>query len=149
MTFPILTSTWRYKLDHDYVNTFPHLEGIYYKGDYLEIYDSKITIPKGYAWDGCTPTYKVNLPKIFPTNLYIGPWDGPKGEDGLPTMFYPSLVHDALCQYRAGIEKLKKKNTVELFRHTSQLAKSPRSMTAAYCFFIDRFGPQEWLGDKK
>lgn len=149
MTFPILTSTWRYKLDQDYVNTFSQLEGIYYKAQYLDINNGVITIPSGYAWDGCTPTYKVNLPAIFPTNLYLGPWDGPKGEDGLPTMFYPSLVHDALCQYRKSILLLKKENTVELFRHMSKVAKSPRSMTATYCFFINQFGPQDWLGDKK
>ncbi len=52
------------------------------------ILDSKcLRIKKGYAWDGCTPKFKL-FGKVF------GVWDG-KGN----CLKYASCVHDILCQF--------------------------------------------------
>lgn len=144
----MLYKTWRYKLSNIYKDYLHQLEGIYFNSDYLDINNGFITIPKDYAWDGCSPTYALRIPGFKRTNIYVGPWDGPKGEDGLPTMFYPSLVHDAFCQYSNKISGLKKSDTVEIFRHMGMKAKSPKPLVHTYCFFIDKFGPQNWLGDR-
>lgn len=145
----MIYKTWRYKLPQTYKTYFAMLEGIYFNSNFLDIDNGFITIPKDYAWDGCSPTYALRIPYVLPTSLYIGPWDGPKGSNGLPTMFYPSLVHDAFCQYSKHIEGLKKAHTVDIFREMALHAKSPKPLVQTYCFFIDKFGPQNWLGDKK
>lgn len=47
-----------------------------------------ITIFKGYEWDGCSGGVWV-----------FEVWDGNLEDNGLPQMYYPSLVHDVLYEY--------------------------------------------------
>ena len=47
---------------------------------------------EGYSWDGCTPKWKVGDKHV------IGVWDGKITYEGKQQMYYPSLVHDILCQ---------------------------------------------------
>jgi hypothetical protein len=51
-----------------------------------------LSIEKDYSWDGCSP-------KITFGPLVMGIWDGPLEPDGKPMCYYPSLVHDAFCQF--------------------------------------------------
>lgn len=55
--------------------------------------DGMITIP-AYAWDGCSPTFR-----LFDW-AYWGTPNGTQQSDGFPKTYYPSLVHDALYQFR-------------------------------------------------
>lgn len=53
----------------------------------------RFTIRKGYAWDGCTPKFKI-FGKI------VGVWDGfYDSHTHLPDTYYASLIHDTLCQF--------------------------------------------------
>jgi hypothetical protein len=55
--------------------------------------EGRITVTRGYAWDGCTP-------KTCLLDIVIGTPDGvvflPTGQ---PKTYYASLVHDALYQF--------------------------------------------------
>jgi hypothetical protein len=53
----------------------------------------KVTVTKGYAWNGCTP-------KFFLFDLLFGTPDGAVYiPSGRPKAYYASLVHDALYQF--------------------------------------------------
>lgn len=54
--------------------------------------DGKLIVYEGYSWDGCTPKWKVADKHV------IGVWDGKITYEGKQQMYYPSLVHDILCQ---------------------------------------------------
>ena len=52
-----------------------------------------ITVPKRYAWDGCTPKFCV-------LDVLLGVPDGAvHAGTGKPKAYYASLVHDALYQF--------------------------------------------------
>lgn len=53
--------------------------------------DGKLFVYKGYSWDGCTPKFEV-FGKV------VGVWDGKTTYENRQQMYYPSLVHDVLCQ---------------------------------------------------
>lgn len=53
----------------------------------------RITVTRGYAWDGCTP-------KVCVFDILIGVPDGVvHARTGRPKTYYASLVHDALYQF--------------------------------------------------
>jgi hypothetical protein len=53
----------------------------------------RITVTRGYAWDGCTP-------KVCLFDILIGVPDGVvHARTGRPKTYYASLVHDALYQF--------------------------------------------------
>jgi len=55
--------------------------------------DGKVTVNKGYAWDGCSP-------KICIFDVLIGTPDGAvDSRTRKPKTYYASLVHDALYQF--------------------------------------------------
>ncbi len=54
---------------------------------------ANLYIFEGYSWDGCTPKFQL-FGKV------LGTWDGPiDKKTGKPAAYYPSLVHDVLCQF--------------------------------------------------
>lgn len=85
---------YTYTLERGYTYAGPPpVSGSAYSSAWINISPAGlITIAKGYAWDGCSP--KV----ILFNALLIGTWDGPI-RNGFPVCYYPSLVHDALCQF--------------------------------------------------
>ena len=55
--------------------------------------EGRITVTRGYAWDGCTPKFCV-------FDILIGIPDGVvHARTGRPKAYYASLIHDALYQY--------------------------------------------------
>ena len=93
--------TWKFRLDDDHIYCckFPAKNAISFKDEqgkvWLEIlYSGTIKISAGYAWDGCSPKFKIG------DLMLIGVPDGiPDEVTGLPITYYASLVHDALYQF--------------------------------------------------
>lgn len=55
--------------------------------------DGRITVTRGYAWDGCTPKFCI-------FDILIGVPDGVvHAKTGRPKTYYASLIHDALYQF--------------------------------------------------
>lgn len=67
-----------------------------FKNEWVHISGNKITVKKGYSWDGCTPKLRIG-------DLgYIGTPDGTLNmETGYPVTYYCSLVHDVLYQWKS------------------------------------------------
>ncbi len=72
-----------------------------FESDWINISGNKITIPKNYSWDGCTPSWR-----------FLGKWWGTP--DSKET-FYGSLLHDAIYQYKDKMV-LSRKDADELFK---------------------------------
>lgn len=87
---------WIYRLDRELV-VQTDLTDRPFKARWLRVdREGTITIPAGYAWDGCTP--KLSFFDLF----VIGTPDGIiQVKTGLPRTGRGSLVHDALYQYMA------------------------------------------------
>lgn len=87
---------WIYRLEHDFSYRSP-FAGSAFSARWLKIArDGTIKVPRGYAWDGCTP--KFALLDV----LILGVPDGIVSlRTAKPKTYYASLVHDALYQYFA------------------------------------------------
>ena len=103
----ILNSTVFYKtsLDHN----------ILFQSKWIDIFNSHIMIKKGYAWDGCTPSFNI-------ANLaYIGTPEGSLNEQtGLPYTYRASLLHDALYQFKDSIP-ISRKDADNMFRQVLKI----------------------------
>lgn len=133
--------SWRYRLADAFEASAPELIGISFKNEWVTIRHGRIRIAAGYAWDGCSPAWRL------PGGIWIGTPDGPLGIDGRPVTWAASLVHDVLCQFRPQIAGLRKAATVALFRR--MLSESGAGWRATvYPAAVDAFGPQDWPGDR-
>jgi hypothetical protein len=130
-------SPWRYKLDEPFKLVAPELEGVRFSNEWLLIQDSALRIEEGYAWDGCTPSWRL------PGGFWVGIPNGPTVGDR-PITWAATLVHDALCQFRPEIKGMTKKATVDLFRRMLIEAKAPSIICKLYPLAVDLFGPQNW-----
>ena len=135
--------TWRFKLEEDFTYTSEHLKGIEFKNKFIKISDGQILICKDYAWDGCSPAYKISLGSLLPQGLWFGTWDGPLNTNCLSVSNRASLVHDALCQFRLDIF-ISKEASVSIFKELLILDNAPKWMSSLYPAFVFRFGPQNW-----
>ncbi|BAK75827.1 hypothetical protein NH8B_0995 [Pseudogulbenkiania sp. NH8B] len=131
---------WRYRLDQPYHHASANLQGVEFRNDWIDVRHGSIVIQPGYAWDGCSPAWRL------PAGLWIGTPDGPLMPEGRPQTFYASLVHDALCQWKREIP-LRKAATVALFAELLQAAGFPSWRVRLYAGAVARFGPQRFGGD--
>lgn len=70
------------------------LDGVEFDAPWLKIEQGILTVPGGYAWDGCSPKWNVG-------GLVVGIPDGLiDASTLLPRTYHASLLHDALCQYQ-------------------------------------------------
>lgn len=129
---------WRYRLKNDFVHESPHLAGITFCNAWVVIEGGRMLIREGYAWDGCTPAMRL------PGGVWLGPPDGPVAADGWPQTARASLVHDALCQFRADIP-ITKAASVAIFRDLLRGAGWP--WWRLYSWAVAVFGPQQFAGD--
>lgn len=61
--------------------------------------DGDCEVYRGYSWDGCTPKY------IILNRWVIGTSDGKINKTtNKPILYYPSLNHDVLCQFKNILE---------------------------------------------
>lgn len=133
--------TWRYRLDRRFFHTSVHLQGVEYSNDWVDIRHHSIMIQPGYAWDGCSPAWRL------PGGIWLGTPDGPLMADGRPQTFYASLVHDALCQWAEEIP-IPRSATVALFGEMLREAGFPPWRVWLYAWAVARLGPQFFGGDQ-
>lgn len=131
--------TWRYQLSQRTFIESPHLAGIYFENEWLTILGGMMAIAEGYSWDGCSPALRL------PLGIWLGPWDGPRGTDGLPTAFRASLAHDVLCQFADEVP-ITKSATLALFDELLRIDQHP--LRWLYVTAVDWFGPQHFSGDQ-
>lgn len=92
------SANWLYRLDKPFsVQTLLRPNHNYFIVDSLVTRplaelrpDGLLVIYEGFAWDGCTPKFRVS-------KYLVGVWDG-STVGGVPETYYASLIHDALCQ---------------------------------------------------
>lgn len=132
--------SWRYKLDRPYLHVSRQLAGVDYRNEWIDIRHGAILIQPGYAWNGCSPAWRL------PGGVWLGTPDGPLGVDGRPLTYYPSLVHDALCQW-AGEIPIRQSATVALFGDMLREAGFPPWRVWLYAIAVDKLGPQRFAGD--
>ena len=93
---------YKFTLEDDYELEIPPCFPIPdFQNEWISIKSNHLIINKGYSWDGCSPK------RILFGKFIVGTWDGninPK--TGLPQLYYPSLVHDSLCQFKIPTRKL-------------------------------------------
>jgi len=124
--------SYRYRLDQDFI--IPYF-GYDFESEFVVIKDNTLTIKKGYAWDGCTPT------RSFIGLFYIGIPNGHTDyRTGKPFCYYASLVHDALYQYEIGTRK-KADGIFYLMLDEFPLSK--------VYYWAVRLCGKRWLGEKE
>lgn len=122
---------------HGFEELFRQSYLVDFSHQWLEIHKGTIMIPRGYAWNGCDPAYQVTK------NFWIGTPDGTVRQDGKPSTYYASCVHDALCQFRESVP-VSKEFTVKLF--LSMLKERDFAFSNLYAAAVNMFGPQHWRG---
>lgn len=136
-----MSKTWRYQLDRAFRHGSPHLLGVSYSNEWIDIRHGAILIHRGYAWDGCSPAVRL------PGGIWLGTPDGPLMADGRPQTFCASLVHDALCQWADEIP-IRQAATLGVFEELLQEAGFPGWRIWLYVQAVKRFGPQAFGGDR-
>lgn len=132
---------WRYQLESNYTLSHPLLQGIEYFNGWVLITDGVMTITKGYAWDGCSPCWK-----LAGLNWWVGVPDGWRTPpSNRPHAYYASLVHDAFCQFCRDIP-VDKATTVTIFRELLIQGGFPKWLAQSYAAGVDLLGIQSWPG---
>ena len=129
-----MKKAWLYCLDHPFEYEHPLLAGIEFQNEWVTISNSKMLVNPRYAWDGCSP--KVHVFGLFA----VGTPDGCL-RHGKPWLYYDSLVHDVLCQFRDQLP-LSKGDSVTIWN--DRLTESEWPLKPLYVAMVDRFGPQDW-----
>lgn len=139
-------SLWIFKLDQDF-SLQTDWKGIDFQARWLRIReDGLLTIPAGYAWDGCS--FKLSVLDLF----IIGTPDGIIDIVTMkPRTYYASLVHDVLYQYYGyhGIPR------IEIDRNFRfMLRKSHFALASVYYRAVRLLGglgfmrPMVWEGER-
>lgn len=101
----------------------------------------RITVMRGYAWNGCSPKFCV-------FDVLIGTPDGVvHARTGKPKTYYASLVHDALYQFLLLDDAVKRRHADAFFlRLMGESAFAPRYL---YWLAVRLAGWLVWLGKKR
>ncbi len=94
------SANWVYELEQNFVwnSNLPAPDDLFFEdseGKVRLIIETggKITVTRGYRWNGCSP-------KLYAFDLIFGTPDGvTHSETGLPKTYEASLIHDALYQF--------------------------------------------------
>lgn len=97
----------------------------------------RITVMKGYAWNGCSPKFCL-------FDLLLGTPDGVvHRETGKPKTYFASLVHDALYQFLRDGLPLKRHHADAFFRRL--MKESDFAPRWIYWAAVRAFGWLVWL----
>jgi hypothetical protein len=90
---------------------------------------------KGYAWDGCSPKFKIK-------DWYFGAWEAVLNFDtGQSKTYYASLVHDVFYQFSKELRSfIKRKEVDQEFYHI--LKRDGLRLAEVYYLGVRLFG---WL----
>lgn len=90
-----ITQPYKWELNEgNFTFIHPYFVGVEVENEFIEIKDGILTIFDGYAWNGCSPKFSIFGLKI------VGTLDGEVYyKTGKQKAYYPSLVHDAMCQF--------------------------------------------------
>ena len=128
---------WKFCLTEQRTFEHPALLGVSFRNDWIVIANGRMKVSAGYAWDGCSPKYQL-----------LGVWSigTPDGvlREGEAWMYEPSLVHDALCQFRIELP-ITKAQSVQIF-HDMMLERN-WPLRRLYTWVVDKFGPQDWAAE--
>lgn len=92
----------------------------------------KITVTRGYAWNGCSPKFCV-------FDLMLGTPEGVvHHQTGRPKTYYASMVHDALYQFMSDGLPLKRRHADDFFRRL--LEEADFSPAWLYWLAVRAFG---------
>ena len=99
--------------------------------------DGTVTIKgsnkKGYAWDGCSPKWKIK-------DICLGTPDGVLNwKTKEPKTYYASLIHDVFYQYSYHVKSFIKRKEVDLLFY-ELLKENNFRLAKVYC------GAVRWLG---
>jgi hypothetical protein len=134
------TGNWIFRLDAKYERVFHEMRGFSFEAPWLTIdgASGRLTIPIGYAWDGCTPKYRV-------ADLgYVGTPDGTIDPvSGYPKARFASLVHDCLYQYY-GSHGVPRRTIDGIF--LSMLQEARFSFARLYYLVVRAFGGCFFIG---
>lgn len=134
-----MSKMWKYKVErdiviereYDFLANYDKVETFIFRWATIVVSKNKIRIiaHKGYAWDGCTPKFRLS-------NIMIGTWDGPiLFYEKVPQTYYASLAHDILCQY-LGKHSVTREQADKLFY---ELMKEKKFFLAPLYFIAVRF----------
>ena len=92
---------YKWTLEEDFTIMLPCALTIpNFENEWCIIKNNTLTIKSGYSWDGCSPK-RTLFGKL------VGTWDGNILEETeKQELYYPSLVHDVLCQFKIGKRKV-------------------------------------------
>ncbi|HEV8400949.1 MAG TPA: hypothetical protein VGQ18_14045 [Gemmatimonadales bacterium] len=140
--------TWLYRLERNYSwdsgHQVPHDLVFRDKDGTVRLLvetSGRITVMRGYCWNGCSPKFCV-------FDILIGTPDGVvHARTGRPKAYYASLVHDALYQFLLLDEALKRRHADGFFlRLMGESSFAPRYI---YWVAVRTFGWLVWLGKKR
>ena len=101
----------------------------------------RITVTRGYAWNGCSP-------KICVFDLIIGTPDGVvHAGTGRPKAYYASMVHDALYQFLKAGSPINRRQADTVFLRL--LRESDFMWSPAYWAAVRAFGWLVWTAKSK
>ena len=103
--------------------------------------DGRITVPRGYSWNGCSP-------KVCVWDLLIGTPDGVvHARTGRPKTYFASMVHDALYQFLRANSPLTRRQADRCFLQL--MAASEFSPRYVYWVAVRAFGRLVWHGKNR
>ena len=127
-------TVYLYTLLEPYTYEHQFLKGVEFSNQWIEISEGKLTVHANYSWDGCTPKWQ-------PLGLFtIGVPDGAL-RNGKPWLYYESLIHDVLCQFRDCLPFTQQQVT-QIFKEDLQRAKWP--LCQLYTAGVNYLGPQDF-----
>jgi hypothetical protein len=101
----------------------------------------RITIMRGYSWNGCSPKFCV-------FDILIGTPDGVvHARTGRPKAYCASLVHDALYQFLFLDQAIKRRHADRFFLRL--LGESEFAPRYIYWLAVRAFGWLVWLGKRR
>ena len=136
-------SVYVYCLKEDYKYQSA-ITGREFENDWLKLsQDGKMIVKgthyNGYAWDGCSPKFKIK-------DWYFGTWEAVLNfETGQSKTYYASLVHDVFYQFAKDVRSSVRRKEVDR-EFLNILKRDGLRFAKLYYVFVRLFGWIWWYG---